>query len=160
MLFLFACNVKQENGPLEIYHLEPNDIIYRENDGQGWYAKERHDFFAVKNFDISNEEHKIKIDNFIIDYIKYDDFLAENDNASWGLVFYRYGNGITEDTKHEYGTDYQIHNLFAFEKRLVVYAFDTKDTYNGTIYHFNKGDSLVCENRKLFKNYFKEKATN
>ena len=72
---------------MEIYHLEPNDIIDRNDDIPGWYTKERDDFFAIKNFDVNNELHRLQVDSFVLNYIRDDDFLEKNENARWSLVF-------------------------------------------------------------------------
>ncbi|MFL0072784.1 hypothetical protein, partial [Tenacibaculum maritimum] len=52
MGLLFACQSKEKDKSLKIYHLKPNDIRelpeYREN--KRYYELLRNDFFAIKNF--------------------------------------------------------------------------------------------------------------
>ncbi|MFL0067020.1 hypothetical protein V2595_15470 [Tenacibaculum maritimum] len=163
MGLLFACQSKEKDKSLKIYHLKPNDISelpeYREN--KRYYELLRNDFFAIKNFDKENEKHKTKVDSFVVNYIQKDSFLDKNKNAYWSLVFFKYGDGIDENTKHAYNTDYTTHTLFAFEKREIYYSFESNDTYyqkkyKTTGYYFKKGDSVVKEKRKIISDYFKE----
>ncbi|PIE48513.1 MAG: hypothetical protein CSA40_00050 [Flavobacteriales bacterium] len=114
MTILFvSCNVQSKDQTLKIYHLKPDRIrVNTDTVGKyGWYAKTRNDFFVIKNFDATNESHKIKVDSFVVNYLKNDNFLRENDNARWSLIFFKYGDGINENTKHEFNTDYTIHKL-------------------------------------------------
>ncbi len=163
MLFLtlfFSCDEKPEDQTLEIHHLKPDDIreLTEYKDNKKYYELVRDDFFALKNFDATNESHKIKVDSFVVNYLKNDNFLRDNDNAIWSLIFFKYGDGINENTKHEFDTDYTIHKLFAFKKRQVAYSFDSKTHYLGTSYFFNKGDSIVEEKRPIISDYFKNNS--
>ncbi|MCX6271051.1 MAG: hypothetical protein NTU44_07505 [Bacteroidetes bacterium] len=151
---LYSCKSHPDDKLLEIYHLIPDEIIEQKENGD-WYSKERNDFFAVRNFDLNNEEHKMKVDSFVLDYISKDDFLVKNENASWSLVFFNYGDGITEHTKHEFDSDYTIHDLFAFNKRLIYYSFDTKDYYKITGYYLKDRDTITQERRKMIEEHFK-----
>ncbi|WP_407268099.1 hypothetical protein [Tenacibaculum maritimum] len=154
MGLLFACQPKDKS--LKIYHLKPNDIgkfpHYKEN--KKYYELSRDDFFVIKNFDKENEKHKTKVDSFVVNYIQKDSFLYKNKNARWFLTFFKYGDGIDENTEHRVDTDYTIHTLFAFKKREVVYSFALRD-YIPT-YYFKGGDSIVNEDRKIISDYFKE----
>ncbi|WP_407265488.1 hypothetical protein [Tenacibaculum maritimum] len=160
MGLLFACQSKDKDKSLKIYHLKPNDIgkfpHYKEN--KKYYELSRDDFFAIKNFDRENEKHKTKVDSFVVNYIQKDSFLYKNKNARWFLTFFKYGDGIDENTKHAYNTDYTIHMLFAFEKQQIAYSFNSryKKGYKKVNYYFKDGDSIVHEDRKIISNYFKE----
>ncbi|MGB0788698.1 MAG: hypothetical protein ACPGQR_04100 [Marinirhabdus sp.] len=121
----------------------------------GWYSKTRSDFFAVKNFDAANAQHKTEIDSFVVNHIKKDSFLVKNKNAEWSLVFFKYGDGIDKNTAHRYDTDHTIHKVFAFKKRLIAHSFSSGAGYLGTSYYFNKADSIVDEKRKIISSYFK-----
>ncbi|PIE48512.1 MAG: hypothetical protein CSA40_00045 [Flavobacteriales bacterium] len=156
-IWFVSCNVQPKDQTLKIYHLKPDRIsVNTDTIGKyGWYAKTRNDFFAIKNFDATNENDKIKVDSFVVNYLKNDDFLTKNDNAVWTLIFFKYGDGINENTKHEFNTDYTIHKLFAFKKRQTAYSFDNRTNYTGTSYFFNKGDSIVNEYRPIVLDYFK-----
>lgn len=157
VLCFFSCNGKIEKGSLEIYHLKPDDIINREENGEGGYSKEREDFFTVKNYNFENESHKIKIDSFVINYISNDNFLMNKNNTSWGLVFFKYGGGITENTKHEYNTDYTIHQLFAPNKKICSYYFNTRIGYVSAFYKTRSKNGVIDKRkRKLVENYFKK----
>ncbi|QCD62548.1 hypothetical protein B9C57_08365 [Tenacibaculum maritimum] len=154
MILLLACQPKDKS--FKIYHLKPNLVhVNKDTVGiYGWYSKTRSDFFAIKNFDKENEKHKTKIDSFVVNYIQKDSFLYKNKNAHWSLVFFKYGDGIDENTEHRVDTDYTIHTLFAFKKREVVYSFALRDHI--PTYYFKGGDSIVHEDRKIISNYFKE----
>ncbi len=156
-IMFVSCNVQPKDQTLKIYHLKPNDIgeLTEYKDNKKYYELLRDDFFALKNFDATNESHKIKVDSFVVNYIKNDNFLRDNDNAIWSLIFFKYGDGINENTKHEFNTDYTIHKLFAFKKRQTAYSFDSKTNYLGTSYFFDKGDSIVNEYRPIVSDYFK-----
>ncbi|MFL0105086.1 hypothetical protein, partial [Tenacibaculum maritimum] len=99
-------------------------------------------------------KHKTKVDSFVVNYIQKDSFLYKNKNVHWSLVFFKYGDGIDENTEHRVDTDYTIHTLFAFKKREVVYSFALRDHI--PTYYFKGGDSIVHEDRKIISNYFKE----
>lgn len=161
LCFFSSCKEKVERGPLEIYHLEPDQIIDRGDDGQGWYSKERHDFFAVKNFDFDNERHKVKIDSFIIDYMGNGNFPTGKENTLWVLSFYEYGDGITENTEHEYGTDYQIHKLFAPSKKICSYFFNTGHDHISSSYWYrpdHENGKSDRRKRKLVEDHLKTTA--
>ncbi|MFL0105099.1 hypothetical protein, partial [Tenacibaculum maritimum] len=80
MGLLFACQSKDKDKSLKIYHLKPNDIgkfsHYKEN--KKYYELSRDDFFVIKNFDKENEKHKTKVDSFVVNYIQKDSFLYKN----------------------------------------------------------------------------------
>jgi len=155
--FLFSCKAKNQDQSLKIYHLEPNDIQINTDTlrSYGWYSKQREDFFAIKNFDITNEQHKIKIDSFVLTYLKKDNFLIKNKNVKWSLTFFKYGNKITENTKHEYNTDYTIHNLFAQNKEICYFTFDTRVGYRESSYWVDhKKMKTNDQKRELILNYF------
>ncbi|WP_407266763.1 hypothetical protein [Tenacibaculum maritimum] len=156
MGLLFACQSKEKNKSLKIYHLKPNLVhVNKDTVGvYGWYSKTRSDFFAIKNFDRENEKHKTKVDSFVVNYIQKDSFLYKNKNTRWFLTFFKYGDGIDENTKHAYNTDYTIHTLFAFEKQQIAYSFNSR--YKKVNYYFKDGDSIVHEDRKIISDYFKE----
>ncbi|CAA0158320.1 hypothetical protein TM902_360058 [Tenacibaculum maritimum] len=160
MGLLFACQSKDKDKSLKIYHLKPNLVhVNKDTVGvYGWYSKTRSDFFAIKNFDRENEKHKTKVDSFVVNYIQKDSFLYKNKNTRWFLTFFKYGDGIDENTKHAYNTDYTIHTLFAFEKQQIAYSFNSryKKGYKKVNYYFKDGDSIVHEDRKIISNYFKE----
>ncbi|MFL0122853.1 hypothetical protein V2611_13730 [Tenacibaculum maritimum] len=160
MVLLLACQSKEKDKSLKIYHLKPNLVhVNKDTVGvYGWYSKTRSDFFAIKNFDKENEKHKTKVDSFVVNYIQKDSFLYKNKNARWFLTFFKYGDGIDENTKHAYNTDYTIHMLFAFEKQQIAYSFNSryKKGYKKVNYYFKDGDSIVHEDRKIISNYFKE----
>ncbi|CAA0253186.1 hypothetical protein JIP32914_80067 [Tenacibaculum maritimum] len=160
MGLLFACQSKDKDKSLKIYHLKPNLVhVNKDTVGvYGWYSKTRSDFFAIKNFDRENEKHKTKVDSFVVNYIQKDSFLYKNKNTRWFLTFFKYGDGIDENTKHAYNTDYTIHTLFAFEKQQIAYSFNSryKKGYKKVNYYFKDGDSIVHEDRKIISDYFKE----
>ncbi|CAA0165103.1 protein of unknown function [Tenacibaculum maritimum NCIMB 2154] len=159
MGLLFACQSKEKDKSLKIYHLKPNDIgefpHYKEN--KKYYELSRDDFFAIKNFDKENEKHKTKVDSFVVNYIQKDSFLYKNKNAKWSLTFFKYGDGIDENTEHRVDTDYTMHTLFAPKKEIAIYTFDSKIGYRGSFYwikqeNFESND----EKRKIISDYFKE----
>lgn len=165
-LMFFSCSKKNDNDPskaLEIYHLKPNDIIVRKDykEGDGWYAIERFDFFALKNFNINDEEEKKQLDSFVVKYLKQDSFLSNNKNSLWVLHFYEYGNGITESTKHEYNTDYTIHNLFNLDKIIVTYFFRNAPQYSDSLYYgtYYTKEELRTQRKAIIK-HFEEKEKN
>lgn len=156
-LLLLSCKSKPEDKTLNIYHLAPDDVIIRSDKSvsQGWYAMERHDFFAVKNFDLENDEHKISIDCFIVDYIKEDSFLYKNKNALWALTFFKYGDDINERTMHVYDTDYTMFNLFAPEKEICSFYFDTRIGYSGSFYSVEHDPKKLDNSaREIIAEYF------
>jgi len=150
LIFFISCSSNKPNKAMKIFHLKPNRII--ENNitdiNESWFQKEREDFFVLQNYDPANEKHKAEMDSFVIDYVKKEDFFNENDNASWSLVFYKYGDGITENTPHQFDTDYYIHQLFDFKKRLAYYYFTSQNGYENTGYYINEGAKIVEEKRK------------
>ncbi|MCD9612068.1 hypothetical protein [Tenacibaculum maritimum] len=159
MGLLFACQSKEKDKSLKIYHLKPNDIgefpHYKEN--KKYYELSRDDFFVIKNFDKENEKHKTKVDSFVVNYIQKDSFLYKNKNAKWSLTFFKHGDGIDENTEHRVDTDYTIHTLFAPKKEIAIYTFDSKIGYRGSFYwikqeNFESND----EKRKIISDYFKE----
>ncbi|WP_407264291.1 hypothetical protein [Tenacibaculum maritimum] len=159
MVLLLACQSKEKGKSLKIYHLKPNDIgefpHYKEN--KKYYELSRDDFFVIKNFDKENEKHKTKVDSFVVNYIQKDSFLYKNKNAKWSLTFFKYGDGIDENTEHRVDTDYTMHTLFAPKKEIAIYTFDSKIGYRGSFYwikqeNFESND----EKRKIISDYFKE----
>ncbi|CAA0252701.1 hypothetical protein [Tenacibaculum maritimum] len=94
MGLLFACQSKDKDKSLKIYHLKPNDIgefpHYKEN--KKYYELSRDDFFVIKNFDKENEKHKTKVDSFVVNYIQKDSFLYKNKNSEFSLSFFEYGD--------------------------------------------------------------------
>ena len=52
-------------------------MITRDTISHGGYDKRREDFFVVKNFDLNNPKHKIKIDSFVIKYVDRDNFFKK-----------------------------------------------------------------------------------
>ncbi|PID68473.1 MAG: hypothetical protein CR968_01505 [Flavobacteriia bacterium] len=89
-IWFVSCNVQSKDQTLEIYHLKPNDIgeLTEYKDNKKYYELVREDFFALKNFDATNESHKIQVDSFVVNYLKNDNFLHDNDNARWSLIFF------------------------------------------------------------------------
>ena len=121
--------------------------------------KIRNDFFAIKNFDATNEKHKIKVDSFVVNYIKKDSFLTKNKNSKWSLTFFKYGNGINKNTEHQYNTDYTIHQLFAQKKEIGNYTFDSKNGYRESFYWINHAKFKSDDRkRKIIVDYFKNKS--
>ena len=151
----FGCKKEAKDTTFRIYHLEPNDINFPSDTlrSNGWFTKERSDFFVVKNYDIHNEQHKLEIDSFVVNYLKEDDFLLKNKNVNWSLTFFKYGNGIDENTKHEYDTDYTIHDLFSYKKEIGSYCFNTRRGYEGSNYRMTP-EELNTNKRKLVSDYF------
>ncbi|WP_407268102.1 hypothetical protein [Tenacibaculum maritimum] len=159
MVLLVACQSKEKDKSLKIYHLKPNDIgefpHYKEN--KKYYELIRDDFFAIKNFDKENEKHKTKVDSFVVNYIQKDSFLYKNKNAKWSLTFFKYGDGIDENTEHRVDTDYTMHTLFAPKKEIAIYTFDSKIGYRGSFYWINQENfESNDEKRKIISDYFKE----
>ncbi|WP_407264976.1 hypothetical protein R5N98_14755 [Tenacibaculum maritimum] len=157
MGLLLACQAKDKS--LKIYHLKPNDIgefpHYKEN--KKYYELSRDDFFVIKNFDKENEKHKTKVDSFVVNYIQKDSFLYKNKNAKWSLTFFKYGDGIDENTEHRVDTDYTMHTLFAPKKEIAIYTFDSKIGYRGSFYWINQENfESNDEKRKIISDYFKE----
>lgn len=147
---LCACNPELKT--LEISHLTPNELITNTSAHKirGQFSNKRHDFFVIKNYNNTNEQHKIAIDSFVVDYLKKNPFLNNYDNSSWRLTFFKYGNGIDAHTKHEYNTDYTIHNLFAADKEICNVYFNTRVGYLNTRYQNSKQ-----VNRSIIVTYFK-----
>lgn len=156
LLLIFICCDRSGVNELEIFHLAPNRVITNEKSiaKNGWFKTEREDFFALKNFNIENQQQKAIIDSFIINYIKNDNFLNVNDNSSLSLVFFKYGNGITENTTHQYYTDYDINQLFAFKKRLIYYYFTSDLGYVNTGYYFNNAENIKEEERPALNSIY------
>ncbi len=155
VLSLFSCKKEDKDKTFRIYHLTPNRV-YAATDTvgvYGWFSKRRNDFFVVKNYDINNKQHKIKIDSFIVNYLKKDSFLIKNKNGNWTLTFFKYGNGIDENTKHEYGTDYTIHNLFSYKKEIGSVYFDTRTGYSVSNYNITP-EKFNQTKRDIISNYF------
>lgn len=120
VVILFSCKKEEKDNTFSIYHLKPNSI-YTTADSlimKGGFFKRRNDFFVIKNYDVKNEKHKIKIDSFVVNYLKNDNYLSVSKNSNWKLTFFKYGNGINENTTHIDGTDYAIHNLFSYKKEI------------------------------------------
>ncbi len=148
-----ACNLVKQNRTMKIFHLQPNRITVNteaENNGD-WFEQEREDFFALQNFEVNSEAHKAEVDSFVINYIRKDNFLNTNQQVSWSLVFFKYGDGITENTPHEFDTDYSMHELFAFKKRLVYYYFTGNNGYENTGYYLNGGETIKEEKRDALR---------
>ncbi|MFL0171463.1 hypothetical protein [Tenacibaculum maritimum] len=159
LCLLLACQSKEKGKSLKIYHLKPNDIgefpHYKEN--KKYYELIRDDFFTIKNFDKENEKHKTKVDSFVVNYIQKDSFLYKNKNAKWSLTFFKYGDGIDENTEHRVDTDYTMHTLFAPKKEIAIYTFDSKIGYRGSFYWINQENfESNDEKRKIISDYFKE----
>ncbi|MEZ5009575.1 MAG: hypothetical protein R2753_15625 [Chitinophagales bacterium] len=155
VFILFSCKKAEKDKTFKIYHLTPNSIAVNTDTlrSNGWYSTTREDFFVVKNYDINNEQHKIKIDSFVVYQLKKDDFLATNKNASWSMKFFNYGNGIDENTKHEYGTDYTIHNLFSYKKEIANFHFNNRVGYSSCNYIIEP-KILNTNKRKIVLDYF------
>jgi len=155
VFILFSCKKEDKDTTFRIYHLKPNRVhVATDTVGvYGWFSKRRNDFFAVKNYDINNEQHKIKIDNFIVNYIRKDSFLIANKNVNWTLTFFKYGNGIDENTKNQNDTDYTIHNLFSYKKEIVSIYFDTRTGYLTSNYNVTP-EKVNQTKRKIISDYF------
>jgi len=145
-----SCNQVKQNKQMKIYHLKPNRLIVNDetNTKDNWFKQEREDFFTIENFNIEIEEHKAEIDSFVLNYIKKENFLAAKNNVNWSLVFFKYGDGITENTAHQYDTDYDMHQLFAFKKRLIYYYFTSENGYENTGYYLN-GDEVIKNEKRV-----------
>lgn len=157
--FIFnSCESKPKDTRFKIYHLQPDEIIVETDTigKKGWFNKRRTDFFAVKNYN-ATEQHKLKIDSFVVAYLKQDNFLFENENVNWKLVFFHYSDGINEQTKHQNNTDYTIHDLFSYKKEICGYYFDTRgDEYKDTYFRVPENPSKTTkEKRSLVETYFK-----
>ncbi len=153
-----GCTSKLEDKTFKIIHLSPDELITRDTPIiNGGYALQRQDFFAVKNFDLKNENHKIAIDSFVVNRIKKDSFLYTHKKVSWALTFFKYGDGIDENTVHEYNTDYTIHTLFAQNKEICNYYFNNKIGYSASNYWESyEPKSLNKDKRKIVVDYFKD----
>ncbi|PHR72858.1 MAG: hypothetical protein COA67_03920 [Lutibacter sp.] len=157
IFIVFSCKKEEKDTVFKIYHLKPNSV-YTTVDSlviNGSYSKRRNDFFVVKNYDINNEQHKIKIDSFVLNQIKKGTFLTKNKNSSLSLTFFKYGNGIDENTKHEYDTDYTIHNLFSYKKEIGSFYFNNRFGYEGSNYRISS-EKLNSDKREIITNYYKE----
>jgi len=157
ILLFTTCNQVKQNKAMKIYHLKPNRITINDksNENDNWFKKERTDFFTIENFDITSGQHKTKVDSFVLDYYKKENFLETNNKASWSLVFFKYGDGISESTPHKYDTDYHIHELFAFQKRLIYYYFTSENGYENTGFYLNNGETIQEEKRILLQGLIK-----
>ncbi len=155
VFILFSCKKEDKDKTFRIYHLTPNrEYVATDTVGvYGWFSKRRNDFFVVKNYDINNEQHKIKIDSFIVNYLKKDSFLIANKNVNWTLTFFKYGNGIDENTTHEYDTDYTIHNLFSYKKEIGSVYFDTRTGYSVSNYNITP-EKFNQTQRDIISDYF------
>lgn len=152
---MFSCKKEEKDTTFKIYHLKHNKV-YENTDtlrSFGRYSKKRSDFFVVKNFNKNNEQHKIKIDNFVLNRLKKDSFLIKNKNSKWSLTFFKYGNGIDENTKHQYGTDYAIHTLFSYKKELGSFHFNNRFGYSGSSFRITS-EKLNTDKRKIISDYF------
>ncbi len=155
VFILFSCKKEDKDTTFKIYHLKPNRV-YESTDTvgvYGWFSKRRSDFFVVKNYDINNEQHKIKIDSFIVNYISKDSFLIANKNVNWHLTFFKYGDGIDEHTTNQNDTDYTIHNLFSYKKEIGSVYFDTRTGYSVSNYNVTP-EKLNQTKREIISNYF------
>lgn len=154
-ILLISCNEKSRGKAFRIYHLKPNKVYVTPDNklSFGEFSKRRSDFFVVKNYDMNNEQHKIKIDSFVVNYIDKDSFLIQNKNVNWRLVFFKYGDGIDENTTHQYDTDYTIHNLFSCKKELASFYFDTRNGYESSNYNITSEKSNRGK-RKIISDHF------
>ncbi len=151
---LFSCKKEDKDKSFRIYHLKPNRIYVADTlEVIGKFYKRRNDFFVVKNYNIKNEQHKIKIDSFIVNYIKKDSFLIANKNVNWSLTFFKYGDDIDENTEHRYDTDYTIHNLFSYKKEIASVYFDTRKGYETSNYNITT-QKFNTSKRKIISDYF------
>lgn len=155
VFILFSCKKAEEDKTFRIYHLTPNSIAVNTDTlrSNGWYSTSREDFFVVKNYDVNNDQHKNKIDSFVVNQLKTDNFLATNKNASWSMKFFNYGNGIDENTKHVYNTDYTIHNLFSYKKEIANFHFNNRVGYSSCNYIIEP-KILNTNKRKIILDYF------
>ncbi len=156
VFMLFSCKKEDKDKTFTIYHLKPNRVSVATDTlkSYGWFSKSRSDFFAVKNYDKNNEQHKIKIDSFIVNYIRNDSFLIANKNVNWNLTFFKYGDGIDENTKNQNDTDYTIHTLFSYKKEIASVYFDTRTGYKTSNYNITP-EKLNQTKRKIILDYFK-----
>lgn len=86
-----------------------------------------------------------------------DSFLEKNKNSFWRLTFFDYGNGIDEYTKHQYDSDYTIHNLFSYKKEIASVYFDTRIGYERSNYN-NPSEKISQIKRPIISEYFKAKG--
>jgi len=155
IFFIMSCEDTNKSAALQIYHLAPDAIIQREADISGAYAQQRDDFFVVKNFDLKNDTHKDQIDNFVVQRLNTDTYLTDNKNVQWTMTFFKYGDGIDENTKHQYGSDYAIHTLFAQHKQIGYYTFDNQKGYRETLFWENfEEDTYDDRKRKIIQHHF------
>lgn len=160
VVILFSCKKEEKDNTFSIYHLKPNSI-YTTADSlviNGSFSIRRNDFFVVKNYDAKNENHKIKIDSFVVNYLKSNNFLSVSKNSNWRLTFFKYGKGIDVNTEHIDGTDYAIHDLFSYKKEIGSYYFDTRIGYGSTNYN-NDSTRGHSEKREVISNYFQNLNT-
>ncbi len=153
LISLISCKKEITDSTFKIYHLKPNRVYTDTAVVNAKFFKRRNDFFVVKNYDSKDEEHKIKIDSFIVNQLKKDSFLTQNKNVSWRLTFFKYGDGIDEHTQHEYDTDYTIHNLFSYKKEIGSAYFDTRNGYRGSNYNITP-EKTDNTKRKIIIDYF------
>jgi len=153
VFMLFSCEKEGKDTIFRIYHLKPNRVYTDAGAVNGKFFKRRNDFFTVKNYDINNEQHKIKIDSFIVNYIRKDSFLIANKNVNWSLTFFKYGDGIDENTKNQNDTDYTIHNLFSYKKEIASVYFDTRTGYSTSNYNVTP-EKINQSKRKIILDYF------
>ncbi|WP_025663120.1 hypothetical protein [Aquimarina megaterium] len=161
ILFLInfiSCKKEVTDKTFKIFHLKPNRVYIDTTAVNGKFSKRRNDFFVVKNYDINNEHHKIKIDSFVVNHVKKDFFLIQNKNVNWRLTFFKYGDGIDEHTQHEYDTDYTIHDLFSYKKEIGSVYFDTREGYRGSNYTITP-DKHTSSHRKIIDDYFNTNST-
>ncbi len=153
LISFISCKKEITDTSFKIYHLKPNRVYTDTVAVNAKLLKRRNDFFVVKNYDSKNEQHKIKIDSFIVNQLKKDSFLTQNKNVSWRLTFFKYGDGIDEHTQHEYDTDYTIHNLFSYKKEIGSVYFDTRNGYRGSNYNVTP-EKTDNTKRKIIVDYF------
>ncbi|MEW7280408.1 hypothetical protein ABW636_17590 [Aquimarina sp. 2201CG1-2-11] len=153
LISFISCKKEITDTSFKIYHLKPNRVYTDTVAVNAKLLKRRNDFFVVKNYDSKNEQHKIKIDSFIVNQLKKDSFLTQNKNVSWRLTFFKYGDGIDEHTQHEYDTDYTIHNLFSYKKEIGSVYFDTRNGYRGSNYNVTP-EKTDNTKRKIIIDYF------
>ncbi|MBG6130329.1 hypothetical protein IWQ47_001588 [Aquimarina sp. EL_43] len=158
LMSFISCKNEVTDKTFKIFHLKPDRIYIDTAAVNGKFSKRRNDFFVVKNYDINNEHHKIKIDSFVVNHVKKDSFLIQNKNASWRLTFFKYGDGIDEYTQHEYSTDYTIHDLFSYKKEIGSVYFDTREGYRGSNYTITP-DKHTSSHRKIIDDYFNTNST-
>jgi len=155
ILFTMSCENTNKSAALQIYHLPPDVTVEREANLSGAYARQRDDFFTVKNFDPNNETHKTQIDNFVVQRLKTDTYLTDSKNVQWTMTFFKYGNGINENTKHQYDSDHAIHTLFAQHKEIGYYTFDNRTGYRESLFWENfEEDKYDDKKREIIQNHF------